>query len=129
MLRTLVLGMALVVAAAVSQGFSQAPDQPSETTKPSVRRLPNYYSKVGLRQSQRDLIYTIQDRYAEQIEDLIRQVEELRKKRDAEMEMVLTVEQRQELKMLIEEAAAKNSSRKPAPPAAPASSAAPKADE
>ncbi len=117
MLRNILLGCALVLVG----GGAQSQDK--EEAKPTTRRLPNFYSKVGLRQSQRDTIYGIQDKYAEQIEDLIRQVEELRKQRDAEIEMVLNDEQRAELKKLMEDAA--KSKTKKTGAAAPAEAAKP----
>lgn len=122
MQRAAVWSVVLVLAAVVGQGFSQGDDE----GKGPSRRLPNFYSKVGLRQSQRDTIYGIQDKYAEQIEDLIRQVEEIRHKRDAEIEMVLNDEQRIELKKLrTEAAAAKVKPRKSSAEAKPATEAKP----
>lgn len=109
MRRNILVGVALALV--LVGGWSQSQDK--EEAKPTTRRLPNNYSKVGLRQSQRDAVYAIQDKYADQIEDLIRQVEELRKQRDAEIEKVLNDEQRAELKKLMEEAASKSKGKKP----------------
>ena len=67
---------------------------------------------MGLRQSQREEIYQIQEKYAGQIEELIRQVEELRKQRDADTEKVLDEVQRAELKRLTAEAAARSKARR-----------------
>lgn len=104
---------------------SQEGDEP----KPSGRRLPNFYSKVGLRQTQREAIYDLQDRYADKIEELIRQVEELRKERDTAIEQVLNDDQRAELKKLIAEAAAKSQAKKAAAEAAKAAGTKPPAPE
>ncbi len=107
MRRSILLGVALALL--LVGGWAQS--QEKEEARPTTRRLPNFYSKVGLRQSQRDAIYAIQDKYADQIEDLIRQVEELRKQRDAEIEKVLNDEQRAELRQLMEDAV-KNKTKK-----------------
>lgn len=83
--------------------FAQA-DPAAEASKPATRRLPNYFSKVGLRASQKEAIYNLQSKYDEQIDELIEQLDALRRERDAEIEKLLSEEQRAELKMLREEA-------------------------
>lgn len=79
--------------------------------KPSGR-LPNNYGKLGLTDAQKEKIYSIQAGYADRIEELMQQIEELRTKRDGEIAAVLTAEQRDRLSALKEEAARKAASRK-----------------
>lgn len=74
-------------------------------------RLPNFYSQIGLLPSQRDSIYAIQQKYGTQIADLIRQVEELRRKQNEEIAGILKPDQRAELKRLMDEAAASRKAR------------------
>lgn len=62
-----------------------------------------YFGKV-VTQQQREDIYEIQARFAVQIEQLRKQMEELIRKRDAEVEGVLTAEQLAEVKKLKSEA-------------------------
>ncbi len=75
-------------------------------------RLPNNYGKLGLNEKQRKSIYEVQGRYATEINALIKQVEELRVKRDAEVEAVLTAEQKVKLKELLAESAKKSAAKK-----------------
>lgn len=110
MSRRVQYGLSMLLVASLAGGVLYS--QETEENKASGRRLPNHYPQVGLRQSQREQIYAIQDRYAEQIEDLIRQVEALRKQRDAEIEKVLDAPQRAELARLVAEAAARSKAKK-----------------
>lgn len=75
-------------------------------------RLPNYYGKVGVSAEQREKIYSIQAQYNSQIKALEKQIAELKEKRDAEIESVLTPEQKKKLAQLRAEAAEKRKSRK-----------------
>ncbi len=102
----LLLGMVLAVSGDVS---SQEPDAGKV-----ARRLPNNYSRIGLLPSQREEIYKVQENYAEKIEALIRQVEDLRKQRDEEIRKVLTDAQRTELDRVTKEMAAASKARKAA---------------
>lgn len=108
MLRACILGCALVMTVVGTGLFSQE----TETTKPTVRRLPNNYAKLGLKESQREAIYKHQADYAERIDALVRQVESLRKERDDAIENVLSDEQKATLKKLLAEAASKSKSKK-----------------
>jgi regulator of replication initiation timing len=83
-----------------------------EAEKKATGRLPNNYAKLGLSDTQRQKIYATQARYGEQIDALVKQVEELRQKRDAEIEAVLTPEQRENLKKLTAETAKKTAAKK-----------------
>lgn len=84
----------------------QAGDAPA-TAKPARAkprgRLPNYYRQV-VTLEQRDKIYAIQQSYSAQLEALEKQIAELEAKRDAEIEAVLTPEQREKVKTLVQEA-------------------------
>lgn len=75
-------------------------------------RLPNNYGKLGLSDKQKKAIYESQAKYATEINELIRKVEELRGKRDAEVEGVLTAEQKVKLKELLTESAKKSAAKK-----------------
>lgn len=68
-------------------------------------RLPNYYSRV-VDEAQREKIYGIQSKYAEEIEALAAQIAELVAQRNAEVEAVLTPEQLDEVKKITAEAIA-----------------------
>ncbi len=70
----------------------------------SSRRLPTYYGRLALNDEQREGVYGIQSAYADQIDALLMQIEELRTTRDAEMEAVLTPGQKLRLQELREEA-------------------------
>lgn len=76
------------------------------------RRLPNYYGQVGVSPAQREKIYSIQATYREKLEELEKQLLALREQQDMEIEAVLTDEQRERLKQLVQEAEKKRRSRK-----------------
>lgn len=111
--RVLVTGlMALVVC-----GFAGAQEAKKTTGKKDAAekvtgRLPNNYGRLGLSDAQRQKIYGIQAKYQEQLEALTKQLEELRQRRDAEIEAVLTAEQKTKLQELQAETAKKKSSAK-----------------
>lgn len=75
-------------------------------------RLPNNYGKLELSDKQKQAIYAVQKKHGDQIDALVRQVEELRQKRDNEIEAVLTAEQKEKLKSLTSETAKKTSAKK-----------------
>lgn len=77
-------------------------------------RLPNNYGKLGLNDKQKKSIYAAQTKYGAEISALIKQVEELRAKRDAEVEGVLTAEQKVKLQELQSETAKKTAAKKAA---------------
>ena len=56
-------------------------------------RLPAYYADV-VTEEQREKIYTVQRKYADQLKKLQEQIEALEGQRDAEIEAVLTPEQK-----------------------------------
>lgn len=100
---------------AVQQAGSQGPvSAASSSAKPSQDtfrpRLPMYYARV-VDEKQRQKIYDIQRKYHPQIEALQRQLEELIAKRNAEIEAVLTPQQKAEIEKLRQEAATKRSEK------------------
>ncbi|MBW3542592.1 MAG: hypothetical protein KY476_20200 [Planctomycetes bacterium] len=93
-------------------------DAPKATARKKPRgRLPNYYGQLGISQQQRTEIYAVQALYSEEIDALEKQLAELKEKRDAEVEAVLTAEQKAKLAEIIE------SKKKPAAPKATAKAA------
>ncbi len=79
---------------------SSAPLWAQETPPPAAKvrkkprgRLPNYYSQV-VDEEQREAIYKIQSNYTEQIAKLQQQIDALIADRKAEVEKVLTAEQK-----------------------------------
>lgn len=80
-----------------------------ERAKPRGR-LPNYFAAV-VSQSQREQVYAIQARYAKQIDDLQRQIDELEATRDKEVDGVLTPEQLEKVNAKRAEAKAKRAAR------------------
>jgi hypothetical protein len=99
---------------------AQEPDKkaedPAKATKVERKkprgRLPMYFAKV-VSSAQREEIYEIQSRYAEEIEQLQQQLKDLIAKRDAEVDGVLSPEQMEEVQaMRRERAAQRKSSRK-----------------
>jgi hypothetical protein len=97
-----VLGGALFIR---HDGSSYGDDGPAVAADDeSSRRLPIYYGRLALNDEQREEVYGIQAAYADQIDALLVQIEDLRTARDAEMETVLTPGQKLRLQELREEA-------------------------
>lgn len=71
--------------------------KPEKTPSP---RLPNNFGKLELSDAQKDQIYAAQARYNGQIDVLEEQIKSLKEKRDAEIEKVLSLAQKQKLKAL-----------------------------
>ncbi|HET6426159.1 MAG TPA: hypothetical protein VFG20_20885 [Planctomycetaceae bacterium] len=111
----------LIAFGALTAWTQESGSKPSKPTaaKPAAEeedkvsgRLPNNYGKLGLSDKQKKSIYETQGKYATEINELIRKVEELRGKRDAEVEGVLTAEQKVKLKELLAESAKKSAAKK-----------------
>ena len=104
----MLIALALLVASPAAAQTADEADAPvakkTERAKPRGR-LPNYYRTVVDKQ-QRDKIYAIQAQYSGQIEDLLKQIEQLKAKQTAEIETVLTPEQKAEIAKIAQEAAA-----------------------
>ncbi len=63
-------------------------------------RLPNNFGKLELSGEQKEQVYTIQKKYAAEIESLEKQLAALKAKRDAELQGVLTAAQKETLKSI-----------------------------
>lgn len=106
------LSLPVVIGLLVADGRSTAQEkkedqaaEKKERTKPRGR-LPAYFSAV-VSEEQREQIYGVQQKYAKQIDELERQLDELVAQRDKEVEGVLTPEQLEKVIAKREEAAAK----------------------
>jgi Spy/CpxP family protein refolding chaperone len=88
---------------------AQAGAAPTESAAPkkTINRLPNNYGKLDLTSSQKQKIYDAQNKYREQIEALEKQIADLTAKKNAEVEAVLTPEQKAKLADLSGKSAAK----------------------
>lgn len=100
---------------AVQQAGSQDPASAASSSAKASQdtfrpRLPMYYARV-VDEKQRQKIYDIQRKYHPQIEALQRQLEELIAKRNAEIEAVLTPQQKAEIEKLRQEAATRRSEK------------------
>ena len=73
-----------------------------KVTKRFTRRLPNFYSQV-VSDAQRDKIYAIQADYFEPIEMLTLRLDRLRAERDAQIEAILTADQKTKIEALNKE--------------------------
>lgn len=75
-----------------------------EEAKPDAKkgRLPAQYGKLGLTDAQKAKIYGVQGKYEDQLDALEKQINDLKAKRDHEVEAVLTDDQRKILKALVE---------------------------
>jgi hypothetical protein len=101
-----VLGSLLLIAGspqAQEKAAPAQPDAPKAQRAPARGRLPNYYRQV-VTPDQREKVYAIQGTYVEQIAALEKQIADLEAKRDAEIEALLTPEQKEKVKSLAEEA-------------------------
>jgi len=99
-----VLGM-LVVNSPPSIGQDKAKKAES-TEKATKGRLPAYFADV-VSADQKEKIYAIQAKYADQIKELNEQLEALDKKQDDEINAVLTAEQKAKVDAARAEAATK----------------------
>ena len=90
--------LTLAAFCAISHAFAQE--------KKAKGRLPAYYAAV-VNDQQRLAIYSIQAKYDQQLAALNEQLQALEKRRDAEIESVLSPEQKLMLKKAQEEAAVK----------------------
>jgi Spy/CpxP family protein refolding chaperone len=71
-------------------------------TDPKQRgTLPMHWKKLGLTDDQVQAVYKIENSYRAKIDDLHRQINELRKQEKAEMEKVLTPAQKDRLKEIL----------------------------
>jgi hypothetical protein len=87
-------------------------EKKKKEVKPPRGRLPNYYGQV-VDDVQRGKIYDIQAKYEARLAALRKQIADLDKQRNADVEAVLTAEQLAKVKQLIEAARNKQESSKP----------------
>lgn len=101
---------------------AQEPGKASKTEKDAAAkkvaksgdRLPANYAKIGISEEQRKKIYEIQGKYDDQIAALQKQLADLRAKEKAEVEAVLTPEQKKNLQSVSEESQKKAAEKKKA---------------
>ena len=84
-----------------------------KVTKRFLRRLPNFYGQA-ISDAQRDKIYEIQSTYFEPIEMLTLRLERLQAERDAQIEAVLTDEQKAKVEALNKDSAARRTATRAA---------------
>ena len=82
-------------------------------TKRFLRRLPNFYGQV-VSDAQRDKIYEIQSAYFEPIEMLTLRLERLTAERDAQIEAVLSDEQKEKVEALNKDSLARRAATRAA---------------
>jgi Spy/CpxP family protein refolding chaperone len=91
----------LVVAASTAGAQDPAPEKPAAPAAKSARpfrgRLPNFWSKIGLTEQQKQRIYAHQLEVRPKLEELERQLEAVRAELREKMEKELSDSQKQEL--------------------------------
>ena len=89
--------------AAESTKLSENTDEKSKYEMPSYpNRLPPNYGKLGLSDEQKDKVYSIQSRYYKQIQELEKQLAEIREQEAEEISKILTPGQRLRLQEIFE---------------------------
>ena len=111
--RGMFLGLALVGATGILPSLAQDPSEKSEAPSKASRRVPAYFSKVGLTPEQREKIYGIRAKHADKIESLKKQIEDEQAKELSECEAILQDSQ----KKLLEEFRASGKASKSKTPA------------
>lgn len=104
----------LACSLALILAFSPASGQDAAKKK-FTPRLPAYYGDI-VSLEQRQEIYDLQTRFAEQIAPLQAQLAELTRQRDAQIEAVLTPAQRQRLQQARDKATSKRRQAETRPP-------------
>lgn len=105
------------VVIAQESGKAASKAEKGDGTKKASRsgdRLPANYGKIGVSEDQRKKIYEIQNKYNDQIDALQKQIADLRAKEKAEVEAVLTAEQKKSLQTANEESQKKAAEKKKA---------------
>ena len=88
------LGLALIGTMGLLPSLAQDPAEKAEPASRASRRVPAYFSKVGLTPDQREKIYAIRAKNAQQIDALKHQIEDLQAKEMTECEGVLEAPQK-----------------------------------
>lgn len=102
---------------AQESGKAAAKTEKGDGAKKAARsgdRLPANYSKIGVSEEQRKKIYDIHSKYEDQIDSLEKQIADLKAKQIAEVEAVLTPEQKKALQTATEESKKKAADKKKA---------------
>ena len=84
-----------------------------KVTKRFLRRLPNFYGQV-ISDAQKDKVYEIQAAYFDPIEMLTLRLERLKAERDAQIEAVLSDEQKAKVEALNKDSAARRAATRAA---------------
>jgi Spy/CpxP family protein refolding chaperone len=106
-LRSWCIGSSLVIALAVgtlvtaqekkADTTKATAKTPAEPAKKAVHRVPQYYGQLDLTDEQKTKIYSIQDSYKAQLEELRAKIDALEAKEDSEINAVLKPEQLKKL--------------------------------
>ena len=83
--------------AATKQGATDIDDAPK---KRSRRRLPRYFGQLDLDKKQREDVYSIQETYQQQLDDLAKRIAVLKSERDGKVREVLNPAQKRKLSSL-----------------------------
>jgi Spy/CpxP family protein refolding chaperone len=110
-IRAVGAGLAAVLLVAAASLHAQEPKakakaKPATKADPS-RRVPDYFGQIGLTDEQRESIYKIQGKHQARIDELEKEIDEIRAKSLGECEAVLTDMQKQMLEQRRKDAAAK----------------------
>lgn len=92
----IVLALSVALWSPISGQESKSPGKAKTARKEARGRLPAYYKDV-VSPDQREKIYAIQEKYAEQIEEALARLEQVRKAQADEIEAVLSPEQKQKV--------------------------------
>ncbi|WP_417851248.1 hypothetical protein [Thalassoglobus sp.] len=95
----LVFLTALIVSTTFVASVSAQESAPAAKSN-TQNRLPFYFGKLGVTNSQRQQLYSVQGAYESKLEALRNEMKALLKKRDAEMEQLLTPGQKLRLQEL-----------------------------
>jgi hypothetical protein len=98
---TILLGVSLLPGV-VSRSEPKAPSKLVEKTEKAVSapRLPPYFAQIGLSTDQRARVLKVRQDYAPRIERLEQELADLTSQRDAEVEALLTTDQKSKLESL-----------------------------
>ncbi len=106
----------VVVAQEASKAAAKTTEK-AEGAKKAARsgdRLPAGFGKIGISEDQRKKIYELQNKYDDQIAALQKQIVDLRTKEKADVEAVLTADQKKALQAANEESQKKAAEKKKA---------------
>jgi Spy/CpxP family protein refolding chaperone len=96
----------LIAAASLNAQEPKAKSKPAAKGDPA-RRVPDYFGQIGLTAEQRESIYKIQGTHQARIDELEKEIDDIRAKSLSECEAVLTDTQKQMLEQRRKDAAAK----------------------